>query len=176
MKRTALVLATLACLFGAAVGHAADDMHAHAAAAASALDRLKALDGTWTGTAGDGTQSFPATVSWHVTAAGSAVVETQFVGTPHEMVTVYTLDAGKLVLTHYCAAGNQPRMRARAGTPANELAFDFAGGAGIDPKKDMHMHSARIVFVDADHLHCEWASLDQGKPGHTGIFELARQK
>ena len=49
-----------------------------------------------------------------VTAAGSAVVETVFPGTEHEMVTVYHADGSDLVLTHYCMEGNQPRMRAKA--------------------------------------------------------------
>jgi len=67
-------------------------------------------------------------------------------------------------------------MRARAGTTANELDFEFAGGPGIDPRRDAHMHSARIVFVDANHLHCEWRMREHGQPGHTAVFDLARQR
>lgn len=140
----------------------------------SPLDRLKALEGTWTGTAGHGDGNNATTVTYHVTAGGSAVVETLFPGTPHEMVTVYTVDAGTVVLTHYCAAGNQPHMRARKGANDKELVFEFAGGAGIHPAKDTHMHSARMVFVDADHLRNEWTSWEGGKPTEPGVFELTR--
>ena len=44
------------------------------------------------------------------TGGGSAVTETLFPGTAHEMMSVYHMDGDDLVLTHYCAGGNQPRM------------------------------------------------------------------
>lgn len=31
------------------------------------------------------------------------------------MFTAYHLDVGKLVMTHFCEAGNQPRMRITGG-------------------------------------------------------------
>jgi hypothetical protein len=176
MFRALLFAVVTSVALFAAAAVAQEGMHEHAAAAPSPLDRLKALEGTWTGTADMGGEKNEIKMVWHVTAAGSAVVETQFAGTPHEMVTVYTVEGGNLVLTHYCAAGNQPRMKARKGGPENEIAFDFAGGAGIDPAHSMHMHSARLVFVDADHLHSEWRSMDKGKPGHVGVFDLARSR
>jgi hypothetical protein len=136
---------------------------------------MKRLAGTWVGKAGSGEQSMDATVTYRVTANGSAVAETLFPGTGHEMVTMYTVEKGAIVLTHYCAAGNQPRMRARAGGADRELVFDFAGGAGIDPRKDSFMHDARFVFVDDDHLRSEWRDWDGGKPGALRVFTLARQ-
>jgi hypothetical protein len=42
---------------------------------------------------------------------------------PYEMVTVYHLDGKKLVLTHYCSGGTQPRVRSK-GLKGNVLAFD----------------------------------------------------
>ena len=50
-------------------------------------------------------------VVYKLTGAGSALVETQFPGTGHEMVSVYHLDGDDLRMTHYCAAGNQPRVK-----------------------------------------------------------------
>src|SRR5437868_15374337 len=76
------------------------------------LDALKGLAGEWTGKAKHGDMEHEATVTYKVTAGGSAVVETVFPGTEHEMVTVYHQDGDDLVLTHYCMLGNQPRMRA----------------------------------------------------------------
>jgi hypothetical protein len=103
-------------------------------------------------------------------------METQFPGGDHEMVTLYTVEGGQLVLTHYCAAGNQPRMKARKGTAANELIFDYVGGTGINVKTDMHMHAARMTFVDDDHIRCEWTSYEKGKAGHIMSFDLERKK
>ena len=100
MKR-ALLLAAVCGVLTSAAALAAADPHAHGADAPSPLDRLKALEGTRTGTAGMGVgEPAPLTVNWHVTAAGSAVVETQFAGTPHEMLTVYTAQGPQLVLAH----------------------------------------------------------------------------
>ncbi len=147
-----------------------------APAQTAAFERLKSLEGEWTGEASHGETKAPVTVRYHVTAAGSAVVETQFAGTPHEMVTVYTLEGGRVVLTHYCALGNQPRMRARDGSDAARITFDFAGGAGIDPTQDSHMHDATLTFEDGDHLHAEWTSWDGGEPTGKAVFELTRKK
>ena len=85
----------------------------------AALERLKTLAGTWRGhvVTEDGP---PATVVYSVTAAGTAVTEALFPGTSHEMLTVYHLEGDDLVLTHYCAMGNQPRMK-------------LARAAGTDP-------------------------------------------
>ena len=56
-----------------------------------------------------------------VTAGGSAVHETLFPGSAHEMVSVYHLDGADLVMTHFCALGNQPRMKADPKSPANQI-------------------------------------------------------
>jgi len=179
MKRATRILVSVAlsAITLPALAPAAPVAHEeHAAMAPSALDPLKKLDGEWVGKAGAGDQKMDATVVYHVTAAGSAVMETQFPGGDHEMVTLYTVEGGQLVLTHYCAAGNQPRMKARKGTAANELIFDYAGGPGINVKTDMHMHAAKITFVDDDHIRCEWTSYEKGKAGHVMSFELERKK
>ncbi len=178
MKRLASILvATAMAVFPLTLAIAAEMEHEHTGMAPSALDPLKKLEGEWTGKAGPtGGDKMDASVIYHVTADGSAVMETLFRGTPHEMVTMYTLDKGALVLTHYCDAHNQPHMKARKGGAANELAFDFAGGANINPAKDQFMHNAKVVFVDDDHLHSEWTSWKAGKPGSTMVFELERKK
>src|SRR5690242_9923644 len=74
------------------------------------LDRLKALAGTWVEADKDGKPTDKVVSVVKVTAAGSTVHETLFPGTPMEMISVYHLDGADLVMTHYCALGNQPRM------------------------------------------------------------------
>ena len=178
MKRAFPMLVTMvlaAFPFGAALG--AEMGHTHAAMGASALDPLKKLAGEWVGKAGpSGGQMMDATVTYRVTANGSAVMETLFPGASEEMVTMYTVDKGGLVLTHYCAAGNQPRMMARKSAAANELVFDFAGGANINPARDQFMHNAKLVFVDDDRLRSEWTDWKNGKKTQTMVFELERKK
>jgi len=147
-----------------------------ASPAAAQLERLKALAGTWTGKAGHaGSPGEDTSVTWRVTAAGSAVVETIAPGTPHEMVTVYHLDGDQLVLTHYCAAGNQPTMRARPSRDPSVVAFDFVRGSNMKPG-DMHMHSVRIVLPGEDRLETEWTTWSGGKASDTAKFALTRQR
>ncbi|HEY6105632.1 MAG TPA: hypothetical protein VIV59_06600 [Anaeromyxobacteraceae bacterium] len=144
--------------------------------AAAQLEKLKALAGTWTGKAAHGDSPGDDTsATWRVTAAGSAVVETIAPGTPHEMVTVYHLDGDHLVLTHYCAAGNQPTMRARPSKDASIIAFDFVRGSNMRPG-DMHMHSLRIALAGEDRLETEWTTWSGGKAAGSAKFALARQK
>jgi hypothetical protein len=127
------------------------------------------------GTANGAGETFPVEVDYRLTGGGTAVVETRFKGTPHEMVTVYHCDGPDIVLTHYCAAGNQPRMR--LATPgARELVFEFDGGTNLDPKKDGHMHVGRLELVDADHLKTRWSYYSGGKLDHDAQFEIARVK
>ena len=72
-------------------------------------DLIKKLEGEWKVTGGDEHHGKEGKVTYKVTAAGSTLMETQFPGTGHEMVTMYHLDGDELKATHYCAAGNQPR-------------------------------------------------------------------
>ena len=72
------------------------------------FERLKGLVGEWQGQWEPG--SVPTTVSYALTGNGSVVVEDYVVGET-TMATLYHLDGDDLMLTHYCSAGNQPRMR-----------------------------------------------------------------
>ena len=143
--------------------------------ASAAFERLKALAGEWVA-AEDGEMSKKGDLMarYAVTAAGSAVVETVFPGSAHEMVTVYHADGSDLVLTHYCMEGNQPRMRAKE---ARGSRFDFAydGGTNIDPKRDRHMHSAWLELLGADEIRNEWTELAEGKTVLVAKSHLVRK-
>ncbi len=142
---------------------------------AAGLESLKALEGDWFAVAdGEMVKIGDHVSSIRVTASGTAVVETDFPGTDHEMVTVYIEEGGDLVLTHYCMAGNQPRMRAsNVLGPRFEFAFD--GGDNIaDASKDQHMHSAWLEIVGANEIRSEWTEYKDGKPGLVVPMHLTR--
>src|SRR5207248_2830323 len=113
---------------------------------------------------------------FRLTGGGSALAETSFPGSPMEMLSVYHRDGAQLVLTHYCCAGNQPRMRAKLGTDPSEIVFEFIGGTNLNPEKDGHIHGGRLRFQDADHLHAEWDFYKDGKLANTHGFDLVRKK
>lgn len=147
-------------------------------AGAAGIEQLKKLAGEWYVADDKGNPTDKLISVFKVTAAGSAVQETIFPGSDHEMVTVYHLDGKDLLLTHYCALGNQPRMKLDPKSPAKELKFLFAGGTNIDPKKDMHMHEGSITIVDDNHIAWKWQGYMDGKAddGHTVSMKLARKK
>jgi hypothetical protein len=92
------------------------------------------------------------------------------------MRSLYSMVHDDLVLVHYCAMGNQPRMKylASASSPS-ELVFDFTGGANMDPARDVHIHSGRIKIVDAHHVQAEWTSYEGGKKTGAKAFVLTRK-
>lgn len=143
--------------------------------AAEGLARLKALEGEWIDVDGVFGEKGKVAVTYRVTGAGHTVVETFPVGTPHEMVTVYHLEGDRLVLTHYCTSNTQPKMTSR-GLAGNTIAFEFAGGANIDPGKTSHMHNATIEFVSADEIKGTWVNWKDGKSDHGATFRVARKK
>lgn len=168
----ALVVGLALTLTWACVGLAGDEPGKTAPPKPSALDPFKALAGDWVA-AGDAKSTV--IDNFRVTAAGHSVVETIFPGAPHEMVTVYYLDGDKLLLTHYCSAGNQPTMTAKPGGDATKVAFEFTSGTNMKPE-DGHMHSVVFTFVDKDHFTAEWTFFEGGKAKDTKKFEHVRKK
>jgi hypothetical protein len=181
MKLAWMVAALLAAVSAAA--HEGHDVAPNAgfeeSRPAHAFDRLTPLVGEWVA-AEDGPmfERGELVSRYALTGGGTALVETFFPGGPHEMTTVFTRDGADLVLTHYCAAGNQPRMRARAPTPdARVLEFAFDGGTNLDASRDSHMHGLRMQLVGPDELIAEWQSWSRGKPdGPPKRFHLMRKR
>jgi hypothetical protein len=67
-------------------------------------------------------------------------------------------------------------MKCRAGSGGNEMVFDYAASSGINASKDVHMHAAKLVIVDDDHLHAEWTNFNKGKQDHVMVFDMTRRK
>jgi hypothetical protein len=139
-----------------------------------AFERMKMLAGTWEGTAGKGAEVVPATVRYEVTAGGTVLVQRVFPDSESEMLTVYHLDGKDLVVTHYDAKGNQPRMRFDASDSAPNLyTFRFSGGTNIG-KNTTHVHGGTIHFVNANQIKAEWAVYAGSKKVGSSVFELKR--
>ena len=136
-----------------------------------AFEQLKKLVGTWEGAGVDAGKGMK--VVYRLTGAGSALIETQMAGSPMEMVSIYHMDGPDLVMTHYCAAGNQPTMKFKPGKDGKSLDFDFLRGSNMKPA-DMHIHAARIRIISADSLESDWIGYSSGKPAGTETFKLKR--
>jgi len=141
---------------------------------AALIERIKTLEGTWETTVEGKTQV--ASV-FSVSSNGSAVREIMFPGTPHEMTNMYTMDGDSLLMTHYCAIGNQPRMRARAGADANVIRFETDGVSNLQAADEGYMGALTMTIVDQDHVKANWVHFKDGKSVEgDASFELTRKR
>jgi hypothetical protein len=139
----------------------------------AAFAKLKTLAGKWEAE----TQRGKVTSAYEVLSNGSALEERTKVPGEDEMLTVYHLDGDRLVLTHYCTAGNQPHMQAEAFDPAsNQLVFNFAGGGNLSDPNVGHMHNVAIRFLSADAFNSKWTFQENGKPKFAENLEFHRVK
>src|SRR5882724_5840991 len=75
--------------------------------AQKSFDKLKALAGSWEGTF----EGKPIQISLRVTSMGNTLMhEATQNGIPNDPITMFYVDGQRLLLTHYCDAGNRPRM------------------------------------------------------------------
>jgi hypothetical protein len=138
----------------------------------AAYARLKTLAGEWEADTGMG----KAHLSYELIAGGTSLVERETGEKTPAMETVYYLDGDRLLLTHYCMAGNQPRMQARAFNPeTGEVAFEFLDATNLKPGGG-HMHNVKIRLVDNDHFSAEWEFYENGQRKMAETAQYTRVK
>lgn len=138
--------------------------------AQKSFEQLKALSGSWEGKASNGK---PVQVSYRVTSMGSALMSE--IKSEDDMITMFNLDGDRLLMTHYCGAGNQPRMRATASPDGKTITFDFLDATNLASPEAGHMHRVVISMLDANHHTEEWNYIDHGKEMKE-VFDLWRKK
>ena len=124
------------------------------------FDALKKLEGVWHGPmrtdpAAKGVDGTATTVTLRVTSMGNLLMhEMTGVGRPDNPITTIYLDNDRIALTHYCDAGNRPRMVAKASDDGKSVEFDFVDVAGST--KYGYMRRAVFTFVDENTHVEEW--------------------
>ena len=115
--------------------------------------QLKSLSGTWEGKTSKGETD---QVLFRVTGNGSAVMS-EILGHHEDMITMFHLDgADKLLMTHYCGAGNQPRMKATTSADGKTITFDFLDATNLEGNQPGHMRRLVIGLLDQNHHTEEW--------------------
>jgi hypothetical protein len=152
--------------------------NAAASVSQQAFDTLKTLDGSWVGRL----TTFPpepsvdgnfAQFSMRVTSLGNAFVhELSVSGRADHPVTMFYREADRLLLTHYCDAGNRPRMVATLSPDGKTLDFEFLDLSGSNAHG--HMHHATFTFVDENHHIEDWTYMGPGDTPVRAHFELQR--
>ncbi len=146
--------------------------------AEKSFTEMKTLAGTWRGPVKvdppqpDMETGKPTEITMRVTSRGNALVhEMKEAGSPDDPskydhpVTMFYLDGDRLVLTHYCDAGNRPRMTARPSADGKTVEFDLLDVSGST--KYGHMEHAVFTIIDANHHIEDWTYMMPGdKPVH----------
>ena len=141
-----------------------------ASAAQKSFEELKALDGTWKGKSLNGQ---PLEVAYRVTSNGSAIMSE--IKGKEDMISMFNLDGDRVLLTHYCAVGNQPRMVASASPDGKTFTFEFVDATNLPTPDAAHMIRMVLAMPDANHHTEEWTFSDHGKE-HKEVFDLRRKK
>jgi len=88
------------------------------------------------------------------------------------MSTAYHLDGDDQRLTHYCGAGNQPRMKAVSYEPG-ELLFGFLDVTNVSEPGAYYSRELEIDFVAADSVRLTYRGVKDGKL-QTQVYDLTR--
>ena len=163
LRTLAAVVVVLTLTLASTMALAASD-------AQKSFEQIKALSGSWEGkTSGGG----PVQVSFRATAMGSAVMSE--IRGKEDMITMFNLDGERLLMTHYCGAGNQPCMTATASPDGKTITFDFLDATNLASPEAGHMHHVVISVLDANHHTEEWNYVDHGKEMKE-VFDLHRKR
>jgi hypothetical protein len=146
--------------------------------AQKSFDQLKTLAGSWEGHV----TTFPPDpeidgkhmqATLRVTSMGNAIMhEMTGDGRPDDPITMLYLDGDRLLLTHYCDAGNRPRMTGKLSPDGKAVEFDFLDLAGSTEYG--HMHHAVFTIVDANHHIEDWTYMRPGDKPIRAHVELQR--
>ena len=135
------------------------------------FERIKALAGVWKGTSETDGKTEPAEIDYKVTSMGSAVVETLFPGTPHEMVSIYhDNDDGKLSMTHYCGLGNRPELDLKK-ADNDRLEFELSPLSHLAATQ--HMHGLNLD-LSGGAVKQTWTCFKDGHQDHTTIISVKK--
>lgn len=168
MRRAVSMLAVGAIAIGVLVARAGPQ-----AKPASGFEQLKTLVGEWQAKSPKGE---PFTTTIRLVSNATALEETFQNTEDNQMVTLYHPDGSRVAATHYCSAGNQPRMETAA-TTADQKEFDFSfqGITNLASPESGHMHHLVIKIADSDHFSEEWTWRENSKD-QAHSFEFTRKK
>jgi hypothetical protein len=139
----------------------------------AAYARLKTLVGQWEAD----TPMGKAHVTYELIAGGTSLVERESAEKMPDMLTVYYLDGDRLLLTHYCMAGNQPRMQARSfNADTGDVDFRFLDATNLTSPDAGHMHNVKIRILDNNHFASDWEFYENGQRKMAEASQYTRVK
>lgn len=133
--------------------------------------KLNTLAGEWTG---KGPNGLVVNVTYEAVAGGTAIMETRAPTGEPSMVSIFHMDGNRLMMTHYCSDGNQPRMRAKIPSEENQLDFAFIDVTNLATPETGHMRALSYEFKDKNHITQIWTWRQDNKD-MPAVFHLERK-
>ena len=137
--------------------------------ARAAFERLKRLEGTWTST--EVGRSGSGQVTTFKMAGGGRVLVQDEGGS---LSNTFHLDVDKLMLTHYCGSGNQPRMRVKLADD-RRLSFEMFDITNLADPKGYHTTNLDVVFLSEDRIEWTYRGISDGRESKQ-VMQLTRKK
>ena len=134
---------------------------AQSLSAPQVFESLRQLVGEWKGTTPKG-RVFD--VSYKLIAGNTALVETWTMASGRQTMTVYHLDKDRLLATHYCATGNQPRLQLKAPASPTSFVFDFESATNLPDPAVSHQTRFDIQLTGPDSFSRTETYLENGVP------------
>ena len=143
--------------------------------AQKSFDQLKSLAGSWEGKDSNGR---PVRVSFRDIARGSALMSEMqnegHGGVLFNMISMIHLDGpNRLLLTHYCSDGTQPRMAATTSPDGKTITFDFFDVTNAATPDATYARRLIFTIIDANHHTEDW-TFGAGPGKEKDFFELHR--
>ena len=141
------------------------------------MKKLRSLEGEWTLLDEQGEDTGQLGSEFRLTANGSALREFMFPGDEHEMLNVYHADGDRVLMTHYCGAGSQPRLEVVAADEGDGLLLKFESITNLPSPGAYFMHRAEFDWEGDDRLTVTWYGSENGEVAdETTVMRLARRK
>jgi hypothetical protein len=114
----------------------------------AAYNHLATLKGVWQVKDSAGALK----VQFEQTAGNSVLLETWWKKGKKHSLTIYHLDGDRLMATHYCPQGNQPRLQMKQDSSLNNIAFEFFDATNLKKREDLHQHFLAFDLSKADKM------------------------
>ena len=153
---------------------------AQASGALKSFNDLKALSGSWQGRVtakpeAPEVQGKMAHVTLRTTSMGNALMhEMRIQGRDDDPITMLYMNDNHLQMTHFCDAGNRPRMIAKTSADGKTVEFSFVDITGSTQYG--HMEHAVFTMIDANHHTEDWTYMSPDNKPVTAHFDLQREQ
>lgn len=109
---------------------------------------FQSLKGSWTIRSGD--KKLPFQMSYDVES--NATIVTERFG---KELSVFYIDGGNFLMSHFCNRGNQPRLKLKSSSPAGRYEFEMFDITNQKEASDAHVQKIIYEILDPQHMNLE---------------------